>query len=806
MSATAATRISIAEVALDARSAGSEATFTYRNDGGAHPGDLVLVPLGPRQALGIVESVGEKTADELPFPVAHLRAIQGVVERFELPAATMELLRFVQDEYLASISQAMTAALPPGLKDRLATKWQLADQAPAPQLNAAQQEILAVLRDKGSITESKSNPLLAGTRKLLRGLEKMGLVEQHLSLSTGQERRRLGGQLRLSSDHAAVEQYLIRHGKRRPAQAMTLMRLQGSESTSFSPQEIKALCGCTDATLKTLLEAGMLVEVAGPEASLGSAPTPNPAQAAASERITEAIHARRHETFLLYGVTGSGKTEVYLRCAAAALKAGRQVLYLVPEIALTAQVIAQLRDRFGRNVAVMHSGMAPQERLESWSRVQSGEAPIVLGPRSALFAPLTNIGLIVQDEEHETSYKQETSPRYHARVLARKLAEIHHAALVLGSATPSLETMYEARQGSICLLELPQRAAAASTLPDVQIQDLREVYAGGRARIFSDALLAELQTTLDRRQQAMLFLNRRAFAPFLACRTCGHSFECPRCTVSLSYHKRDRRLRCHHCGFESLAPETCPVCEGTRIAPFGLGVERLEEAVIEAFPTARVVRIDRDIARRRGALEETFATFRSGGADILVGTQMIAKGLDFPNVTLVGVVAADISLNLPDFRAEERTFQLLSQVAGRAGRRQERGRVIIQTMNPTNRAVEHARDHDYKAFFDGLIDERRALAYPPFNRLVNIVASGTSKKAVQDAIDAIARQARERLDASALLGPASCPIERLDEKWRFHLLVKLPFNVSPGDFYAGIQVREVPGVQVVFDVDAQSLM
>ncbi|RYG45159.1 primosomal protein N', partial [bacterium] len=456
----------------------------------------------------------------------------------------------------------------------------------------------------------------------------------------------------------------------------------------------------------------------------------------------------------------------------------------------------------------LHSNLSASERLAEWARVRSGEAAIVLGARSAVFAPLTNLGLVVIDEEHEGAYKQETSPRYHALHVAIQLAKLHGCPWVQGSATPSLEAWSAAEEGEegregLTLLSLPRRTADAK-LPEVFIEDLTAGYRLGSPGLFSANLHDAIEETLDRKEQIILFLNRRAYAPFVICRDCGHRTMCPNCSVALSYHRRADRLRCHQCGHHEAPSPECPNCNGLRLAPFGVGAEKVEDIVRETFPTSRVARLDRDVASRKGALEEVLSAFRTGAIDILVGTQMVAKGLDFPNVTLVGVIAADISLNLPDFRASERTFQLLSQVAGRAGRGQRPGRVFIQTFNPKHASIVCAAAHDPAGFLDKLRKERKDAGYPPFRRLINVVLSGENRPAVV----AAATEAAARLKpvAAALLGPADCVLERVQNRWRRHIILKLPPDANPAPIGKALLGFAPKGVQVVVDVDPYSMM
>lgn len=824
----------VVDVALDPRNGGAEAVYTYRDDADVRVGDAVFVPLGNRAALGFVVAKYEATAEDLGFPLDGLKPINGRVEGLSLPEAVVDLARTVAEETLCPLPVALTAATPPGIRDRLVTAWTL-EEGVVPeqpslvtagktkarpvdvpktlvghQLTPLQQEVVRVLHEAGgSLVEAKGKKLQPQFVRALRLLRSKGLVRYALKVLPYGERRQTEPLLRLIGDEARIESFLHKEGRRRPAQALTLIRLQAAEQALLTMAEIRALAAVTETTVKALLDAGLLERVDAEAPRAGKTPTPNLAQQLAIDAVSESVRTCEFQPFLLYGVTGSGKTEVYLRAAAEALKEGRQVLFLVPEIALAAQAIAQLRERFGRTVAVLHSDLPAAERLKNWLRIRDGEASVVLGARSALFAPLTNVGLIVVDEEHENAYKQESAPRYHTKRVALWLAERHRCPVVFGSATPSIESFYEAETAEagggshLTLLTLPERAAAA-TLPAVHIEDLTEGYRGGKPSILTEALHGRMEATLGRGEQVILFLNRRAYAPFVICRDCGNQMECPNCAVSLSYHRRDQKLRCHHCGYQTRPPEICPNCKGMRLAPFGIGTEKVEEAVAAEFPEANVARLDRDVARRQGVLEDTLARFRSGDLNVLVGTQMVAKGLDFPNVTLVGVIAADVSLNIPDFRSSERTFQLLSQVAGRAGRGRRPGEVVIQTFNPFHPAVQAAQAHDYLSIYETLRREREEAGYPPFRRLVNVIVSGESHRAVLDAsAEAARRLAPLPFD---LLGPVDCAVERVQNRWRRHMLLKLPpeGDVRPvGEALLGFEPK---GVQVVVDVDPYNLM
>ncbi len=796
-------KLLVAQAALDSRFGGAEAVYTYAADADAAPGQTRIVPLGTRQALAWVISVSEIDEADLGFPKGKLRPLGPPIEGLSMTEPTQWLLEQIAHEFVAPLPVCLGLAAPPGVMDRLCTEWSFSSLGE--DLTPIQEEVLRVLQEQGPIRELKKQKPSEATRRALLDLHAKGLVSRRLRVAELSDRARLKGPFRLTRDQAKIDEFLENQGRKRPAQAMTLMSLQGSESASFSIEELKALSGVTAQTLKALLQAGLLESAEEDAHALKPAPEPNPAQKQAIAAIAQAIEKGQAERFLLFGVTGSGKTEVYLRAASEALRKGEQVLYLVPEIALTAQVIAQLRARFGKSVAILHSGLNASERLENWLRIRRGEAPIVLGPRSALFAPFSRLGLIVMDEEHEPSYKQESMPRYHTRLAAWMLAQRHGCPIVYGSATPSIETRYEAEEGRIKLLNLPTRAASA-LLPEVHIEDLKEGYKEKRPSIFAPALAEAIQEALHEGHQAILFLNRRAYAPVLICRDCNHKPVCPNCAVTLALHRKQQTLLCHHCGHRETIPEVCPKCGSHSIAPFGVGVEKVEELARETFAGAVVDRLDRDVTQRKGALEEVLARFRSGESDILVGTQMVAKGLDFPNVTVVGVIAADMALTLPDFRASERTYQLLSQVAGRAGRGSVPGRVYIQTLSPDHPAIVLAKEHDFDAFYREMIEERREVGYPPFRRLINIIITGPNRQHVVQAASVAGQRLKNELEGAEILGPAPCLIERVQKLWRRHVLVKLmPDAPLPpvGELLEGLNTREM---RVAIDVDPSSLL
>jgi len=543
-----------------------------------------------------------------------------------------------------------------------------------------------------------------------------------------------------------------------------------------------------------------------------TAPALTDEQTVAVRAIAAAIDEGPKKPFLLYGITGSGKTEVYLDAIARTRASGRGALLLLPEIALSAQVLDLLKARFGDEVAVLHSAISAGERFDEWRRIRTGEAPIVVGARSAVFAPVRNLGLIVVDEEHEPSYKQDSAPRYHARDVALYRAKISNAVCVLGSATPSIESYFRGKIGVYELLTITRRVSDRP-LPIVRLVDLRrqeqtrrkaEKQAAALARRVAQAgdgasgadpanaplessplasvLSLELRDALGERlalhEQAIFFLNRRGFAPFLLCRDCGFAFRCANCDVTLTFHRASRLLQCHHCDFRRPAPDECPKCGGMKIHPFGIGTEKVEEAVLEAFPEARTLRMDRDTTERKGAHAAILRSFRRHEADVLIGTQMVAKGLDFPTVTLVGVINADTGLNMPDYHAAERTFQLLAQVSGRAGRGERPGEVFVQTFDPAHESIILAAKHDYEGFYYQEIVQRRDLRYPPFARLANVVATEEEEHRASEKCERIARALRNAIvnagedHEAQVLGPVACPLARIRNRYRWHLMLR----------------------------------
>lgn len=579
--------------------------------------------------------------------------------------------------------------------------------------------------------------------------------------------------------------------------------------------------GVSPASLQSLAKSGLVVisaereerdPFAGTEFAKSEPLDLNPGQRAALDGIRDQLRSPQPHPVLLHGVTGSGKTEVYLQAIAGCLESGRGAIVLVPEIALTPQSVERFKSRFasaGVGVAVLHSGLSAGERHDEWHRIRSGRARVVVGARSAVFAPVSPLGLIVVDEEHEPSYKQAEAPRYHARDIAVVRAYFEGAGAVLGSATPSLESLRNAERGKYCLVRLADRIDGRP-LPPVYVIDMRQEMSRRRGPVaLSERLVRAIGERLDRQEQTILFLNRRGYSSSLICVKCGFVVQCPDCSVALTYHRRPERMLCHLCGYAAPAPSVCPDCADPRIRYAGTGTEKIEEVVSHIFPKARVVRMDSDTMSRRRSYEETLSAFRARRIDILVGTQMIAKGLDFPNVTLVGVINADLALHLPDFRASERVFQLLTQVAGRAGRGDSPGAVFVQSFTPHHAAVQFAKTHDVDGFAEQEMACRREVGYPPFARAILISFRGESQHAVTAFAEVLGAQIKAALPPGIVMGgPCPAPVPKIQRHHRYQIFLRGPSMKALARIVreAMTNVRAPRGVGIAIDVDPVFLL
>ncbi len=745
-------------------------------------GCRVRVPFERRQLTGVIVALDSRPA---PEAADRLRPLAQVLDA--TPALSPSLLGILRDEaaaVLCPVGLALHAALPPGSAPRSTAAWALLPRGREAlrqgALGPGPRALLERL-EAGPVAESALARGDAGSVASLRRLGAERLVVR-TQLESGPRAR--PGRIRVARLAPGVEAETAADGPlaRAPRQAALLRRL-----AELGPTPTAVLAdgdAGVGAALRALARRGLvrveeqerLVPDAGALPERDTAPPLTPEQTRACQALGRAIAARRADAFLLQGVTGSGKTEVYLRAVSDALALGRQALVLVPEITLTHQIVARLRARFGDALAVLHSGLKPGDRLAQWERLRRGETPIAVGARSALFAPLDELGVIVLDEEHDGAFKSEEGFRYHARRLAERRATAARCPLVLGSATPALETRRAADEGRLQRLVLPHRIGGRP-LPAVELVDLARERARlprGRKLVLSAPLLRAMREALADGGQTLLFLNRRGFSTQIACFACGFVSRCKHCDIALVFHAGQGRLRCHYCDFAAPPPELCPECGARENALLGIGTERLEEEVRAAFPEARVARLDRDTAARRGTTESILDALREGRVDVVVGTQILAKGHDFPGVRVVGAVNADLGLHFPDFRAAERSFQLLTQVAGRAGRGNAPGRVVVQTHVPEHYALRAVVGHDYEGFYAEELTHRRALGYPPFGHLAHVLTSGPDEARTRRAAEDLAAAARHAAATGSVevLGPAPAPLARLRDRFRFQVLVK----------------------------------
>ena len=605
-----------------------------------------------------------------------------------------------------------------------------------------------------------------------------------------------------------------------PPKQAAVLRTLASSSTPLTPQQVAKAANCTQGPINALRKKQLLhterrriqqADLVEHAVTAEAAKTLNPDQQQALDVITSQIHAGTSATTLVHGITGSGKTEVYIRAIEEVIHQGRQAIVLVPEISLTPQTRQRFRSRFER-VAVLHSHLSASERHWQWQRIVAGDIDVVVGARSAIFAPTPKLGLIILDEEHDPSFKQDNVPRYQARDVALKRARIEQIPLVLGSATPSLESWQQAQQGRFELVRLPQRVLNRP-LPDVATIDLRnEQQTRGSSGAIGRQMHQEIQRALRDAGQVILLLNRRGFSTSIQCPQCGHVVKCDDCDIALTHHREKDHVRCHYCDYQATAPARCPECQFDAIRYAGLGTQKLEAEVRRRFPEVSVLRMDSDSMQRPGSHEQALARFRAGDVQILVGTQMIAKGLDFPNVTLVGVINADTALHFPDFRAAERTFQLVTQVAGRTGRGDKGGRVLVQTFSPEHPAIQAATRHDYRAFADTELPIRQQFAYPPFGRMIRLVMQGPQEKTTEifseQLSDQLTAAIADSTETVRLLGPAPAPISKLRGRFRFHLLLQAASGKTLRSLVAAtLQDIKCPGdLQLMIDVDPLSLL
>jgi primosomal protein N' (replication factor Y) len=752
-------------------------------------GQAVWVPFGSKTLQGIVVKLSDFPSFEAT------KEINGIVTSAPLLSSVqVEIALWLSKYYLASLFDSVALMLPPGFERRLVTFLQLLPVSADSQLSPEQEQFVHLLagRDKVSLKEIERKFGKKKTESIAQQLLRLGLVMKSQQLEEARIKPKVVTHLKLQIDRNRAETEITKLRDAKSNKEAAVLKLLHNRPGLVPLPELRRSITLPKAAIESLKSRSLITVVdvsvrRDPLAHLKIAAALPPKLTSAQEVAWQKIHTgisseyrdKTRPVFLLHGVTGSGKTEIYLRALTEIVAQGKRGICLVPEIALTPQTIERFASRFQGLVAVIHSGLSLGEQFDEWYRIKEGGCDVAIGPRSALFAPQPDLGLIIIDEEHEWTYKQsERSPRYHTRDVAIKLAELSDAVVILGSATPDVETYYRAQQGEYHLVELKGRITpyGPSPLPEVSVVDMREELKNGNRSLFSRSLIKNMTEALAKKEQVILFLNRRGTATFVQCRKCGFVFYCSHCTAALTYHSVTKKLVCHHCNYSIAVPVGCPQCLSRELRFLGIGTQRIEEEVRQLFPDVRTLRWDSDITSRRRAHEELLTKFRAHEADILIGTQMVAKGLDLPQVTLAGVISADTSLNLPDFRAGERTFQLLCQVAGRAGRGFMPGRVIIQTYCPEHYAVQAASRHDYLAFYTRELEYRRKFGYPPFSRLASLTFSHTNGIACFREVERMGRLLKEEKDRRGipdlrLIGPTPAFVPRLRGHYRWQLVL-----------------------------------
>ena len=818
--------------------------FTYAIPPGMEPvvGGRVLVPFRQQRLSGIVVEVHDRP------PQVKASQIKKVIEALDLsPVLDEQLLKlgkWIADYYLAPIGEVFRTMLPLAAEFKRAVSYRITDEgrmalhlagesgSPArskrtPEQQLVEFRVLDHLSERESVSEASLRGGTRVSRSLLAGMVRKKWIARE-DVSAKRDAARLV-KIAVLVAAGAVELRSPRTGEGARPHTSKVKQLNANQQTlidtlaaSGGRVPVEALRGLEvpRTTLGTLVRRGLIELVDEPQALTTSKLKPrqspfefefSAAQKEALHKIGEAVASRKFSGLLLHGITGSGKTAVYLACMRQVLDSGRSSILLVPEIGLTPAVAADLHQIFGDEVAILHSGLSNAERAEQWHRIRRGEARVVAGTRSAVFAPVSDLALIIVDEEQDSSYKQEETPRYHARDVAVMRAKMAGAAVVLGSATPSLESYYNAKKNKYALVELPDRVEKRP-LPEVEIVDMRQEFQEtGKEQVISRKLAEEIRERLEKKEQVMVLLNRRGYSPVVLCRACGKSLQCENCAVSMTHHKREHKMECHYCGHVAKIPEKCAQCGSEYVYFVGTGSEKLEELLHGMFPQARIGRLDRDTVRGREDFEHALNALNEGALDMLVGTQMIAKGHDIHGVTLVGVVGADMALGLPDFRAAERTFQLLTQVAGRAGRGNSPGKVVLQTYFQDHYAVQFAARHDFAGFYDKELQFRAWMHYPPYSAIANVLIRSEKLDEALTWSGELGRWfEKTRHEGIRVLGPAAAPITRLKRDYRYHFILKSPsrekMNALLRGMLAEVAARKIQRTQVIVDVDAVWLM
>ncbi|AIG27731.1 primosomal protein N' [Brevibacillus laterosporus] len=750
-------------------------------------GSRVVVPFGPRKVQGYVIGLiqGQEADHDPDGPgMIKIKELEKVLD--DVPPLSLELIQLAEwmsHRYLCPLTMSIAAMLPAVLKGKTEKWYMLADEVD--EELAEKHPMLRYLLHQGSLLQTEADKQFPVDSKQIPKWIKNGLIVSEYQVKNRLTHKKLA-HVQLAIDEVRAWELMENIPKRsyRMRDVLEFLLNQQKEQgqqASYPVKDVIEKLSITRSTLTTMQQKGWIAieqKEVGRDPYANRTFSPPPKHILTREQqhnlaaILRSVEQEEYHSFLLHGVTGSGKTEVYMEAIEHTLAKGREAIFLVPEISLTPQMVERIKGRFGDNVAVLHSALSQGERYDEWRKILRQQVQVVVGARSAIFAPFRNLGLIIMDEEHEGSYKQEETPRYHARDVALWRAQMNNAVFIMGSATPALETYALATRGRYDLLSMKSRVGNRP-LPKVHVVDMREEMREQNRSMFSRSLHQMIADRLQKQEQIVIFLNRRGFSTFVMCRSCGYTLACPHCDISLTYHRTNHTARCHYCGYTISQPRHCPECQSDHIRFFGTGTQKVEEELAKLFPGVRVIRMDVDTTSKKGAHEALLTKFRTGQGDILLGTQMIAKGLDFPRVTLVGVIAADTSLHLPDFRSAEKTFQLLTQVGGRAGRHELSGDVVVQTYTPEHYSIQHATHHDYEAFYQAEMVHRKKKGYPPFYRLVLITFSHEDVPMVIRAAEQYAAYLRPRLaQTTVVLGPVASPIARIKDRFRFQIMLK----------------------------------
>lgn len=781
-----------AEVIIDNKSSNTDRPYTYVIEPNMvddiQVGMRVLVPFGKGNKVvkGIVISI--KDSAQVSY---QLKSIMDIIDGKPLISKDMiELSLWMSKTYMCPYVDSLKTVLPPGDFKEVKTyvvKAKEIDSLQHYSLSQVEKDIMKIIDHHDGEVELdviKANLNNKNINKVIKNLESIGLISCKFQIETSIEKK-FEKYVSLRSKATTKEKVMELIGKRSYKQLEVAIFLTGLDEISL--KELISKTNCSLSTIKALEERG-IVSIYDKE--VYRAPIKKEIESYEKHSLTDgqkhcldsiltSINSNSNvRDFLIHGVTGSGKTEIYLQLVEKMIEKGKDVIVLVPEISLTPQTIDRFVGRFGDNVAVLHSRLSQGERFDEWRKIKESKVKIAIGARSAVFAPFNNLGMIIIDEEHESAYKSSMNPKYNAIEVAKKRCEQVGAYLVRGSATPSVETYYHCKNKNIMLLSLDRRINHRK-LPDIKIVDMREELNRGNNTIFSRELYISIKENLDNKKQTILFLNRRGYSTFVSCRKCGYVIKCNECSISMTYHLNENRLKCHYCGSTVIPPKICPVCKSKYIKYFGVGTEKVEELTKKMFPNAIVKRMDMDTTSRKGSYDSILEKMKNNKIDILIGTQMIAKGLDFKNVTLVGVIAADTTLNLPDFRASERTFQLITQVAGRAGRGEFEGKVIVQTYNPDHYSIQCAQDYDYESFYNKEIMLREEFKYPPFINIISIVMYGEDNRLVEmkskEVYNVLVNKIKNNKLYNVLddiIGPYPAPLEKIKNNYRYQILIK----------------------------------